>query len=126
MQRSVSEPAQYLSVHQSLASTIASSLLAVGSGLKSVGASVGKTVAAGCAQINANNPEVEKVYFVKFAKVEYMLVVDEGDWSDDAPAPHRVRVPVLLLVYGAGFQIWSLEDSTHPRELVSKRDQPIR
>ena len=95
-----------------------SSLLSVGSSLKTVGNRAGRgifhAVAAGYDHLTSDHSDKEPVLFAKFSKLEWRAAI--GLQQQD----------VLLLGYETGFQVWDLQDCTQTQELVSKRDGPVR
>ena len=95
-----------------------SSLLSVGSSLKTVGNRAGRgifhAVAAGYDHLTSDHSGKEPVLFAKFSELEWRGAV--GLQQQD----------VLLLGYETGFQVWDLRDCTQIQELVSKRDGPVR
>lgn len=95
-----------------------SSLLSVGSSLKTVGNRAGRgifhAVAAGYDHLTSDHSDTEPVLFAKFCKLEWRGAVG------------LQQQEVLLLGYETGFQVWDLQDCTQIQELVSKRDGPVR
>ena len=95
-----------------------SSLLSVGSSLKTVGNRAGRgifhAVAAGYDHLTSDHSDKEPVLFAKFSKLE---------WRGTAGLQQQA---VLLLGYETGFQVWDLQDCTQIQELVSKKDGPVR
>lgn len=95
------------------------SLYTLGSGLCAAGVAAGKFAAAGVQAavkaVSADHSGRERVTFVRLAEVEWR----------DSQGRHR-RLPVALLGYEAGFQLWSLEGDG-PAELLSiRRDGVVR
>lgn len=95
-----------------------SSLLSVGSSLKTVGNRAGRgifhAVAAGYDHLTSDHSDKEPVLFAKFSQLE---------WRG---ASGLQQQEVLLLGYETGFQVWDLQDCTQIQELVSKRDGLVR
>ena len=95
-----------------------SSLLSVGSSLKTVGDRAGRgifhAVAAGFDHLTSDHSDKEPVLFAKFSKLE---------WRGTAGLQQQ---EVLLLGYETGFQVWDLQDCNQIQELVSKRDGAVR
>ena len=89
------------------------SLYTLGSGLASAGSLVARAAAAGVQSITADRSGKEEVSFLGLSALE---------WEAPGAAPRRV--PVLLVGYSRGFQAWALDGD--PRELVSRRDGPVR
>lgn len=93
------------------------SLFTLGSGLCTAGVAVAKAAAAGIQTLTSDHSDREKVTFARVAELT---------WSDPVTGSER-RLPVALLGYATGFQLWSLEDRDGPAELVStRRDGAVR
>lgn len=98
--------------------TLSSSVLSVGSSLKTVGNKAGRgifqAVAAGYSHLTSDHSDTEPVLFATFSQLE---------WRGTAGLQQQ---EVLLLGYETGFQVWDLQDCTQIQEVVSKRDGPVR
>lgn len=95
-----------------------SSLLSVGSSLKTVGDRAGRgifhAVTAGFDHLTSDHSDKEPVLFVKFSNLE---------WRGTTGLQQQA---VLLLGYETGFQVWDLQDCNQIQEMVSKRDGAVR
>ena len=95
-----------------------SSLLSVGSSLRTVGNRAGRgllqAVSAGYDHFTTDTSDKESVVFVKFSQLEF--------WNKAGLQQQQV----LLLGYESGFQIWDLQDCSQIQELVSRRDGAVR
>lgn len=95
-----------------------SSLLSVGSSLKTVGNQAGRgllqAVSAGYTHLTSDSTDREIVLFVKFSQLQYQATAG------------LQQHPVLLLGYETGFQVWDLQDCAQIHELVSRRDGSVR
>ena len=95
-----------------------SSLLSVGSSLKTVGNHAGrgllKAVSAGYSHLTSEPTDRENVLYVKFSVLESKTTAG------------LQQQPVLLLGYENGFQVWDLQDCAQIQELVSRRDGAVR
>ena len=95
-----------------------SSLLSVGSSLKTVGNHAGrgllKAVSAGYSHLTSDPTDRENVLYVKLSQLESKTTAG------------LQQQPVLLLGYENGFQVWDLQDCTQIQELVSRRDGAVR
>ncbi|KFM25753.1 Breast carcinoma-amplified sequence 3 [Auxenochlorella protothecoides] len=97
-----------MEAYRDRARQLAGRSLVVGlSALSSAGSKVARAAVAGVGALTATDRE--KVTAVRFASLE-------GQGGS----------PVLLVAYETGFQVWSLENSSEPLELVSRRDGPVR
>jgi hypothetical protein len=93
------------------------SLYTLGSGLCTAGVAVAKAAATGYQTLTADRSDKEKVTCARVGEVEWR---DPGQGSDRS-------LPVVLLGYDTGFQVWSLEDRDAPAELSSiRRDGAVR
>lgn len=90
------------------------SLVAGISALSTAGSLISKATVAGANSLTSGSQDKEVVTSVSFDVLE--TVVD-GTTS---------RCQVLVVLYEAGFQLWTLADSQDPQELVSRRDGPVR
>lgn len=97
---------------------ISSSLLSVGSSLKTVGNHAGrgllKAVSAGYGHLTNDPTDRENVLYVKFSQLESKTTAGLQQQT------------VLLLGYEHGFQVWDLQDCAQIQELVSRRDGAVR
>ena len=95
-----------------------SSLLSVGASLITVGDRAGRgilhAVSAGYDHLTCDQSDRENVLFVKFSHLELKSTAG------------LQQIPVLLLGYDTGFQVWDLHDRAQIRELASRRDGAIR
>jgi hypothetical protein len=96
---------------------LTSSLLSVGASLRTVGATLVEKISSGYEHLTADSSDKEKIDFVKFGFLEYW-----PQRSGLGVERHRV----LLLGYQNGFQVWDVQDCNNVRELVSRRDGPVR
>ncbi|KAL6770962.1 hypothetical protein ACKKBF_B33395 [Auxenochlorella protothecoides x Auxenochlorella symbiontica] len=97
-----------MEAYRDRARQLAGRSLVVGlSALSSAGSKVARAAVAGVGALTATDRE--KVTAVRFASLD-------GQGGS----------PVLLVAYETGFQVWSLENSSEPLELVSRRDGPVR
>lgn len=93
------------------------SLLAAASGLYSAGTVVVKGLQAGLQTLTADQSGRERVTFARLGQLE---------WREPGSVSER-SLPVVLLGYEAGFQVWSLDEREAPLELVSlRRDGAVR
>ncbi|DBA69654.1 TPA: hypothetical protein ACH3X2_012712 [Trebouxia sp. C0005] len=96
---------------------ISSSLLSVGSSLKTVGNHAGrgllKAVSAGYGHLTNDPTDRENVLYVKFSQLESKTTAGLQQQT------------VLLLGYEHGFQVWDLQDCAQIQELVSRRDGAV-
>ncbi len=101
------------------------SLYTLGSTLCSAartGAAVAKAAAAGIQTLTSHHGDKERVLWARVGQIE---------WKDPAQGSDR-SLPVCLLGYDTGFQVWSLEElkpggNETPAELVSiRRDGAVR
>ncbi|DBB01086.1 TPA: hypothetical protein ACH3X1_000979 [Trebouxia sp. C0004] len=94
-----------------------SSLLSVGSSLKTVGNHAGrgllKAVSAGYSHLTSDPTDRENVLYVKFSLLESKTTAG------------LQQQPVLLLGYENGFQVWDLHNCAQIQELVSRRDGAV-
>lgn len=94
-----------------------SSLLSVGSSLKTVGNTAGRglrhAVSAGYDHLTSDTSDKEDVLYVKFSHLEFRSTAG------------LQQQPVLLLGYETGFQVWDLKDCAQIQELVSRRDGAV-
>ena len=99
-------------------SSFSSSLLSVGSSLKTAGSRAGRgffqAVSTGYEHLTSDTSDKEVVLFVKFSQLELR----------GSAGVHLQSV--LLLGYETGFQVWDLQDCHHIHELVSRRDGSVR
>ena len=80
---------------------------------RSAGSSLYSGLKTGYDQLTVESSDKEKVTFLKFGTLEYCN-----------PHGTETSLPVLLLGYELGFQIWLLQDAV--KEIVSRRDHKIR
>lgn len=71
--------------------------------------------------LQSTSYDKERVEFLKFGHLEYRHASDSG--RQEGVYSRRL---ILVVGYKTGFQVWDLQDSSNVRELVSKRDGPIR
>lgn len=80
---------------------------------RSAGSNLYTGLKNGYDQLTVESSDKEKVTFLKFGRIE-CCSAQGGDAS----------LPVLLLCYELGFQIWLLKDAV--KEIVSRRDYKIK
>ena len=103
-----------------------SSLYTLGSGLATAGSLVARATTAGVHQLTADRSGKEEVWYLSLGELEWEEGPPGAPELGPQPGQGPQRVPLLLVGYARGFQAWSLEDAHSPRELVSRRDGPVR